>query len=184
MHATLERRSGTVVRLCGPLVVEMGGDRLESAFPSRQGRLVFAYLVLNRGRPVSRDELIEALWPGRAPDSADTLLTGLLSRLRRALPSGTIEGRSQLSLLLATDAWVDVEAAAVDFERAQDALGARDAAGAASIARAALAIVERPLLPDLDRAWVSERRRELDGVASGLLDVVARAGLEAGSRRS
>jgi DNA-binding SARP family transcriptional activator/tetratricopeptide (TPR) repeat protein len=179
LQATLEPRPGTVVRLCGPLVVEIAGERLDSAFPSRQGRLVFAYLVLNRGRPVSRDELIEALWPDRAPDSADVLLTGLLSRLRGALPSGMIEGRSQLSLRLPTDAWVDVEAAAVDAGRAQDALAREDPAGAASIARAALAIVERPLLPELDRDWVSERRRELDGIASALLDVVARAGLQA-----
>jgi DNA-binding SARP family transcriptional activator len=74
------------------LVVQLSGRRLEGALPSRQGRLVFACLVLNRGRPVSRDELIDALWPGRAPQSPAALLTGLLSRLRRVLPGGVLEG--------------------------------------------------------------------------------------------
>jgi DNA-binding SARP family transcriptional activator len=170
----------TVIRLCGSLAAEFDGRRIERALPGRQGRMVFAYLVLHRARTVSRDELIEALWPDTAPESAGALLTGLLSRLRRALPAGTIGGRARLSFTLPADAWIDVEAAGRAAERALDALDGGDPAAAASIARAALAIAEAPLLADLDRAWLSERRRELDGVVSGLLEVVARAGIEAG----
>ena len=50
------------IHLCGRLVVEWDGERLERDLPGRQGRLLFAYLVLHRERPVRRDELIEALW--------------------------------------------------------------------------------------------------------------------------
>src|SRR4051812_40107814 len=101
-----EAPGATVVRLCGSLVVEISGRRLEGALPSRQGRLVFAYLVLHRGRPVGRDELIDALWPRRAPPSPDTLLTGLLSRLRGGLPAGVLQGRAHLSLRLPSDPWI------------------------------------------------------------------------------
>src|SRR6188472_3085001 len=97
----------------------MGGRRLEAELPSRQGRLVFAYLTLHRRRIVGRDELADALWPGRVPDSAGATLTSLLSRLRGALPAGTLVGRRQLSLEFGADAWIDVEVAETAPERAR-----------------------------------------------------------------
>jgi DNA-binding SARP family transcriptional activator len=50
--------------------------------PGRQGRLLFAYLVLNRRRLTSRDELIEAIWPRQLPIAAETGLNALISKLR------------------------------------------------------------------------------------------------------
>ena len=169
-----------MVRLCGPMVVAIDGRRLDSALPSRQGRMVFAYLALHRGRGVSRDELIDAVWPGRAPGSRASLLTELLSRLRRVLPHGVLQGRSQLSLGLGPDAWVDVEAVEGAVERARAAMEAGRSADAQAIARSALAILELPLLPDLDRTWVEERRRSLERVQVTLLDLVARLNLTGG----
>lgn len=40
------------IQLCGRFVVDIDGTRFEEALPGRKGRLRFAYLVLNRGRPV------------------------------------------------------------------------------------------------------------------------------------
>jgi DNA-binding SARP family transcriptional activator len=57
----LGRADRTYVQLCGQFVVELRGRRVEQRFPSRQGRCLFAYLVLRRLRSVGRDELIEAL---------------------------------------------------------------------------------------------------------------------------
>ena len=75
----------TRIELCGQLSVQLGGKRLEDALPGRQGRLLFAYLVLNRNRPTSRDRLIDLLWPQRAPTDPDESLSALLSKLRRVL---------------------------------------------------------------------------------------------------
>ena len=36
------------IQLCGRFVVELDGHRLDHKLPSRQGRLLFAYLALNR----------------------------------------------------------------------------------------------------------------------------------------
>jgi len=36
----------------------LAGEQREAAFRGRQGRLLFAYLALHRGRPVRRDELV------------------------------------------------------------------------------------------------------------------------------
>jgi hypothetical protein len=52
------------IRLCGRMAVELGGR--EVALRGRQARLVVAYLAWHRDRPVSRDELIELLWPAGA----------------------------------------------------------------------------------------------------------------------
>jgi hypothetical protein len=44
----------TRIQLCGRLVVELDGRRVEDALPDAKGRLLLAYLVLNRDRRMSR----------------------------------------------------------------------------------------------------------------------------------
>src|SRR2546423_14487529 len=91
----------TRIELCGRLLVEIDGEGLHEKLPGRQGRLLFAYLVLNRGRPVRRDELVDALWSENGqPESAEALLRPPLSRLRKALRPGRPEGRARLTLVL------------------------------------------------------------------------------------
>src|SRR5829696_6283744 len=112
----------TRIQVCGHLVVELEGERIESALPGRQGRLLLAYLVMHRGRPVRRDELVEALWAEDGqPASGDALLRPPLSRLRKALGPGRLEGRGELTLVLPDDA-------VVDWEQAQEALARTRAA--------------------------------------------------------
>jgi hypothetical protein len=45
------------VQLCGRFVLELDGRRVEQKLPSRQGRLLFAFLALNRDRSPTRDDL-------------------------------------------------------------------------------------------------------------------------------
>ena len=73
------------IQLCGRLSVEIDGVELAGSLRGKQVPLLFAYLVLNRERPVGREELIGALWPERAPQSQDAALRTLLSRLRSSL---------------------------------------------------------------------------------------------------
>src|SRR4051812_32180953 len=46
------------VQLCGKLVVELGGERIDGRLPGRQGRMLFAFLALNRSRRPAREELV------------------------------------------------------------------------------------------------------------------------------
>src|SRR5687768_11934776 len=76
---------GAHIRLCGRLEVELGGERIERRLPGRQGPLVLALLVVNRERPVARDELIDALWPASPPSDPDEALSAVPSKVRQAL---------------------------------------------------------------------------------------------------
>ncbi len=160
------------ISLCGAIAVEWEGESLASRLPGRQGRLLFAYLVLHRERPVSRDELAEAIEGAQ--------LAPPLSRLRRALGEGRLEGRDRLRLVLPDDVWIDWEAAREGVARAAAlaAAGAwRDAWGPASAARA---IAERRLLPGLEAGWIEPLRSELEEVRVEALELLARTGLALG----
>jgi DNA-binding SARP family transcriptional activator/tetratricopeptide (TPR) repeat protein len=163
--------------LCGPLRVEFGARRVEALLPARQGRLVFAYLVLRRERPVARDELVEALWPGRSPEHPNAALDTLISRLRGALGADRISGRRELSLVLGPDPWIDVEVAPAAVAAGRTALEDERADEAFSCAEQALGIIKQPLLRDLDRPWLDDHRRQLEALRPPLLAVMGRAGL-------
>src|ERR687884_684469 len=129
---------GWDIRLCGPVLVEAEGQRLDSGLPGRQGRLLFAYLVLNRNRGCPRDELIDVLWPEGPPAAADSALSALLSKLRRALGEGVLTGRGELRLRLEGPVAVDIEASSTAILDAEAAMESGDHALAAQRARDAL----------------------------------------------
>jgi DNA-binding SARP family transcriptional activator len=170
------------IRLCGPMGVAQDGRSIASALPGRQGRLLFAYLVLNRDRDCGRGELIDLLWPEKPPVAADTALSALLSKLRRALGDHALSGRSELRLTLPGSLAVDVEVAATATAVAEAAIDRRDWYGAAAAAREVLTVDLQTFLPDCDGPWVSELRRELDTVRVRALEVLAEAGLRQGGR--
>ncbi len=116
-------RERTRIQLCGRLSVEVDAVQLADGLRGKQVPLLLAYLVLNRGRHVGREELIGALWPDRAPVSQDAALRTLLSRLRSALGAEALAGRDELILNLPAPVWIDLEAATVEVERALQALG-------------------------------------------------------------
>jgi DNA-binding SARP family transcriptional activator len=116
---TLASRARTRIQLCGPTIIERDGERLEDRLPGRQGRLLFAYLALNRHRLVGRPELAEAIWPDQRPSAMDVGLNPLISKLRKLLGANVVDGRSTLRLRLPADARVDVEDAPASVHRAE-----------------------------------------------------------------
>jgi DNA-binding SARP family transcriptional activator len=82
-------------------------DVLEEKLPGRQGRLLFAYLAVNRARSIPRSELLHILWPKEAPAAAESGLAAILAKLRRALGNSTFEGKHDLRLMLPADAWIE-----------------------------------------------------------------------------
>jgi SARP family transcriptional regulator, regulator of embCAB operon len=167
----------TRIQLCGRIVAEVDGARIEDALPGAQGRLLFVYLVLNRLRPVPRVELVDALWPDDPPLSVDSALSALLSKLRRRL---AIEGRAEVRLVLPDGAWVDLEAATSALHRAEAAVARGDWAEAWGPARVAQHVGVRGFLPGEELPWARETRNRVEGVYLRALELVAQSCLEIG----
>jgi len=167
------------IQICGPVVVERDGQRLDRLLPGRQGRLLFAYLVVNRHRQVPRDELAEALWREPDPAAVDARLNPLLSKLRRAFGATSIEGRSTLRLCL-PEAWVDLEAAAEAIHRAESSVAQHDWGRAWGPALTALLVAERDFLVGEDAPWIDQIRNQLTEVHLRALECYAAAGLGLG----
>lgn len=170
----------TRIQLCGRLKADVEGRHVTPALRGRQGRVLLAYLVLNRGRPVSRDELIAALWPDRPPADPSAALRTQLSRLRSALGTRALAGRDAVELHLPDSTWVDVEAADNAIEAAEAASDASEWKEAWAHANVALNISSRPFLAGFDAPWVEEVRRELAELQIRARECIARAGIGLG----
>lgn len=168
------------IQLCGPIVVSIDGSRMERRLPGRQGRLLFAFLVCERGHWVNRESLMEALWPQGRPASAAAALNSLVSKLRTALEPLEIEGRSDLRLPLPNAAIVDLEVAREAIHRAESAVAAERWTDAWAPSRAALHTADREFLPGLDAPWIDEQRRALGELRVAALECVASVGLGLG----
>jgi DNA-binding SARP family transcriptional activator len=173
-------RDATRIQLCGHFVARIGGRRIEQELPGRQGRLLFAYLTVNRDRVASRDELAEALWPGGLPSAPGLALSALLSKLRRLLPDAALEGRSQIRLELGRRARVDIEAARDGIHRAEALIAVEDWYGAIGPTLVAHNISQRPFLPGEEGDWIEDRRRELEDIHVRALECTARRSLGLG----
>src|SRR5438067_11386879 len=119
------------VYVTGRLELEAAGVLLDSRrLPGRQGRRALAYLVCERGRPVPRDELAEAIWRGETPPAWDAALSALTSKLRALLREAgageLVSAYGCYELRLPADAWVDLEVAAREVDQAEAALRRRE----------------------------------------------------------
>ena len=147
-------------------VVVSGEEVPTSAWGSRRARQLLKRLVLARGWPVPREELVELLWPDEIDVGVDRLLSRLsvqLSTVRRILGGGVVADRTSVRL--------DTRHVVADLVRFDGLVGDR-------------AIVEAytgELLPD-DRfeAWTDAARTEVRArylaAAHRLLDAAVERG--------
>ncbi len=179
------------VFLTGRVAVETDGAVIDEAqLGGRQGRLLFAYLVAERGRPVPRDELAEALWGETPPATRDKALTVIASKLRGAFADAGLDGRELLTaafgcyrLDLPEGTWVDLFAAASSAQDAEEALAAGELDQARAAAESAESLARRPFLPGEDGTWVEQKRRDLADIRERALSVLADACLRSGAER-
>jgi DNA-binding SARP family transcriptional activator len=176
----MTQAGGTRIQLCGRLVVRVAGQRVDDRLPGAKGRLLLAYLVLNRARRMNRDELLNAVYGDEVSPDHQPRLSVVLSKLRRVLGPGLVTGRSEMELVLARDAFVDVEAAREGLHRAEYHVANGEWAEAWGPAGIAYHVANRPLLQGHDRAWLEEWRRRLDDIRLRGLECVAQARLGLG----
>jgi len=169
------------VQVCGRLAVEVSATRCDHLLPGRQGRLLLTYLVLHRHEPITRDQLVDSLWPGGdRPEAAETAIYALLSKTRTALGSDLLSARGPVQLNLPPDAWIDLEAARDAAHRAESALAQSDWSRAWAAAQTSLFISRRGFLPEEDLHWVMPVRRELEDIYLRSLETYTAAALNLG----
>ncbi len=166
--------------MCGQLAVELAGRDLTARLPGGQARVLFTYLTVTRALPVRREELIEALWPWRAPAGAEASLSALLSRLRSVLGAEVLPGRGDIRLLFASDAWIDIEAAEDAIHRAESAVAQGDWTRGWGPSLIALFTARRGFLPGEDLPWAEEHRRRLEEIRCAALECYAAVALGVG----
>ncbi len=176
----MEEPRATRIQLCGRLVVELNGRLVEDALPGAKGRLLFAYLALNRDRRMSRDELLAAVYGQDASPEQHPSLSVLLSKLRSVIGHELLAGRSEIELVLPRDAFVDVEAAREALHRAESHVAAGQWAESWGPAGVAYHVARRPLLQGEDRPWLEEWRRRLEDIHLRGLECFAQARLGLG----
>jgi predicted ATPase/DNA-binding SARP family transcriptional activator len=168
------------IRLLGPFEVAAGGRPAEISGSKRYALL--ALLALRRGRVVSVDELIDALWGEQLPSAPRNALQHHVARLRAVLGQETI---------VASDDGYALVDAAVDALRFEELLGEARvamregdaAAGAESIALA-LDLWRGPPLHGLtDTALFSAEARRLEVLRVDALEEQFETALALGEHR-
>jgi predicted ATPase len=138
----------------GQLSAERDGRPV--ALPGARGRAVLAVLLMNRGRPLTVDQLIDAVWGEAAPASARSALHVHLSKLRSAI--GDLLVKSPAGYQLEADAY-DLDAD--QFESLVDA-SRRDPASARGLLTEALELWRGEPLAELPAEGpIGEWRRTL-----------------------
>ena len=169
--------------LCGQLAIE-AGDRVigERQLPARQGRRLWAYLVLHRRRPVARDALAEAVWGDEIPDAWDVALTTLVSRLRTVVKPLSADGLVAIQgepgryvLSVPPDTFVDLERARSALHTAETAVRRGDWSETLGEARVAMEIAARGFLAGEELPWIEGQRRGLAEVRIHALEATVNA---------
>jgi DNA-binding SARP family transcriptional activator len=178
------------VYVCGRLAVEHERTVLvEPDFPARQGRRLWAYLVLNRRQPVGREDLAAAVWGDDIPDGWDPALNALISRLRTVLkpisavePALSIQGEvGRYVLRLPAGAFVDLERARLALHNAETRRRGEEYEVALPEARVAMEIAARGFLNGETGAWIEGQRRFLHNLRVRALECTVVAELERGN---
>ncbi|GIF04990.1 AfsR/SARP family transcriptional regulator [Actinoplanes siamensis] len=124
-------------------------------------RCVLGVLLVEAGRPVTVDQLIDRVWGGSAPQRAAGALYSYLSRLRTAVAAGAEIRREPGGYLLTVDPQ------AIDLHRFRRlmtlARGADSDRAAADLIGQALSLWRADPFAGLDTPWLSAMRRTLLG---------------------
>jgi len=166
------RRASTglpAIRTLGGFAAERDGVPVDaSAWQSRKARDLVKVLVARRGHRVSRDMLMELLWPEEPPERLHNRLSVALATARGVLGAGPDPSTSAVIRADAEAVWLDREAVAVDVEAflsaAAKALALAkqhpDATAIASLQAAEAAYGGDFLADDVDAEWAAPLREQ------------------------
>ena len=178
------------IYLAGRVAVEVDGKVVidERQLRGKQGRLLFTYLMCERTRPVSREELAAVLWPDNLAVSWEGALSALTSKLGSLLSTDVLKNRGvsfargfgQYQIRFPGEVWIDLEVGTSALDRAEAALRAGDPGRALGPATVAASIARRPFLPGVDGFWQDAQRSKLERQLLRALDCIHQMQLSVG----
>jgi predicted ATPase/DNA-binding SARP family transcriptional activator len=173
-----------MIRVLGPL--EVHGEATAGAVDvgSPRHREVLAALVVDAGRVVSTDSLLDRVWGDVTRGGTTTNLHAIISRLRGRLR----EGRTGVELSTVPPGYrVDVAAGGIDATVFLDALGqARDARAAGDLddarrlVREGLALWRGPAYADIAQPFAEAEAARLEGQRIAAIELAAEVDLVLG----
>jgi YVTN family beta-propeller protein len=111
-------------------------------------RTLLAVLLLHRGEPVSSDRLIDEIWGEQPPASANKIVQGYVSNLRKVLGDGRLITKGRGYALRVEPGETDVDRFEALAAEGRGALDDGDALTAGAVLREALAVWRGPALND------------------------------------
>jgi DNA-binding SARP family transcriptional activator len=111
-------------------------------------RALLAVLLVHRGEAVSSDRLIDEIWGERPPASANKIVQGYVSNLRKALGDGRLVTEGRGYVLQVEPGQVDAGRFETLVVQGREALEQGDPLTAAAILREALGVWRGPPLAD------------------------------------
>ena len=133
-------------RVLGSL--EVVKDDHPVALGAPKQRALLAVLLLHRGEPVSSDRLIDEIWGEQPPASANKIVQGYVSNLRKLLGDGLLVTQGRGYRLQIEPGQTDVDRFEALAAEGRRALEDGDALTAGAVLREALAVWRGPALGD------------------------------------
>jgi DNA-binding SARP family transcriptional activator len=178
-----------VVRCFGGFGIEVGGAAVELGSVRPRARQMLRLLALHAGRPVHREVLAEALWPGADVETASRSLHVAVSSLRRALephlsrssPSIIARDGEAYRLALPPRSRIDLLEFDSALSRARSARSRGDHQESVAAYRRALELHHDELLPeDGPSEWLVRERDRRSAEACEAARIIAERLLEEG----
>ena len=175
------------IRLCGRVCLEVDGRVVDDGPLGHLGRLALGFLAAERHRPVSRDELADAVWGEHPPPTWPHALRGIVARARGVLEAAGLTGAETLvsvagcyQLQLPEGAVVDIEEAAAAVPAARTALAEGRAASAVEEAQLALSLTAAEFMAGSSGEWIDRRQRAIGDLRLDALELLSAAATAAG----
>ncbi|MGK5115701.1 AfsR/SARP family transcriptional regulator [Geodermatophilus sp. CPCC 205506] len=177
--------TGTSFRVLGPVEVWRDGRPLVN--PTPRHRAVLAALLVDAGRPVAFDLLVDRVWSGQPPGSVAATLQAVVSRLRRELEPDSRPGAWTLLLTREPGYQLAVDPDDVDalrflrLLRTARGLAARDdVEGARAAVAEGLALWRGPAYADVAATFAGEESERLEQARLDARELAAELDLRMG----
>ena len=154
------------------------------------GRMILTDLSISLNA-ISRSVLIDDLWEEDPPEAAESVLNATCSRLRRGLANIGLPAKDilmstggYLQLKWPSGVRIDTRTAVRSIDNAEGDIRSGDMESGLRQATIAYAIARRPLLPGIEREWLTRERTKLAQVTERSLHALGDLWAAQGDTRS